>query len=132
MSLRGRERGDIVIGWLVKLIVSIAIVGVVAFEAGAVVVSRVTAESAANDVANEASFVVARSGGFDEAEEAARVEAARQGVVLITFEVLPGNGNDQIIHVVVEKKAKTLLLQRISWTKSWTVVRTDRRRTAGP
>ena len=129
---RSGQRGDIVIGWLVKLIVSIAIVGFVAFEAGAIVVSRVTAESAANDVANEASFVVGRGGAFQDAEEAARIEAARQGVALIKFEVLPGNGGEQIVHVIIQKTAKTVLLQRLSWTKSWTVVRTDRRRAAGP
>ena len=126
---RSGERGGIVTGWLLKLIVSIAIVGVVAFEAGAVVVAHVTAESAANDIATEAGFVVGRGGRADDAKDAARAEAAKHGVTLTGFSV---TADREFVSVQIEKKAKTLVLHRLSWTKSWTVVRTDKRRTAGP
>lgn len=129
MIARPPERGGIVTGWLLKLVVSIAIVGLVAFEAGAVVVAHVTAESAATEVSNEAAFVVGRGGRVQDAEDAARAEAAKQGVALIAFSV---SADREIVSVRIEKKAKTLILHRLSWTKSWTVVRTDRRRTAGP
>jgi hypothetical protein len=129
MMARKPERGGIVIGWLLKLVVSIAIVGLVAFEAGAVVVAHVTAESAATEVSNEAAFVVGRGGRVPDAEDAAKTEAAKQGVALIAFSV---SADREIVSVRVEKKAKTLILHRLSWTKSWTVVRTERGRTAGP
>lgn len=129
MIARSPERGGIVTGWLLKLVVSIALIGLVAFEAGAVVVAHVTAESAATEVSNEAAVVVGRGGTIQDTEDAAKVAAAEQRVALIAFRV---SADREIVSVRIEKKAKTLILHRLSWTKSWTVVRTDRRRTAGP
>lgn len=127
--MNARSRGDIVIGWLVKLLVSIAIVGLVAFEAGAVVVTRVTAESTANDIASEAAFAVGRGGGSQDAEDAAVAEAAKHGVVLVEVSVSPERDT---VSVTIEKTVKTMILQRLSWTKSWTIVRITRTRPAGP
>jgi hypothetical protein len=129
MNAHRGERGDIVVGWLLKLLVSIAIVGLVAFEAGAIVVTHVTAESAANEAATEAAFVVGRGGRIQDAEDAARAEAAKQGVTLIAFSVTPDR---ELVTLTIEKKARTLLLHRLSWTRSWTVVHTDKRRATGP
>lgn len=123
------SRGDIVIGWLVKLLASISIVGLVAFEAGAVIVTRVTAESTAGDIATEAAFAVGHGGGTQDAEDAARTEAAKHGVALVALSVSPERDT---VSVTIEKTAKTLILQRLSWTKSWTVVRITRTRPAGP
>jgi hypothetical protein len=127
--LGANSRGDIVIGWLLKLVLSLAIVGLVAFEAGALLVAHVNADSAANEVAGEASFAAAQGGNQKATEDAARTEAARQGVRLIGVSV----ANDgRSVTVVVEKTAKTLLLHRISFTKSWTVVRVTRSRVVAP
>jgi hypothetical protein len=123
------DQGDIVLGWLLKLVISLAIVGLVAFEAGAVLVAHVGADSAANEVAGEASFAAAQGGDQKAAEVAARTEAGRQGVRLIGVSV----ANDgRSVTVVVEKTAKTLLLHRVSFTKSWTVVRVTRSRAVAP
>jgi len=120
-----RERGDIVIGWLLKLVISLAIVGLVAFEGGAIVVARVQADGTANDVANEAAIVYARGANAEAAEKAAEAEAAHAGVTLVRFDVAP---DGRSISVTVEKDAKTLVLQRISATRSWTEARSTRRR----
>ena len=120
-----KERGDIVIGWLVKLVVSLAIVGLVAFEGGAIVVARVQADGTANDVANEAAIVYARGANADAAEKAARAEAERAGVTFISFSVVD---DGRAVAVTVEKKAKTLILHRIGSTRSWTEARSTRKR----
>jgi hypothetical protein len=119
------ERGDIVLGWLLKLVISLAIFGVVAFEAGAVIVAHVTADGTANDVVNEAAFVYARGSDAEAAEKAAAEEATRAGARLIAFEVASDGGT---VSVTVLKEAKTIFLHRISATKSWTEARSTRRR----
>jgi hypothetical protein len=122
------ERGGIVISWLFKLVLSLAIVGAVAFEAGAIVVAHVNADTAANEVSSEAAF--AASGGSEgAAEAAARVEAAKQGVRLIGVSL---SDDGKVVTVIVEKTAKTLLVHRLSFTKSWTLVRVVRRRAVAP
>ncbi len=120
----GGDRGDIVLGWLLKLLVSLAIVGVVAFEAGAVLVARVNADTAANEVANEAAFA-GRSGDEQAVHDAASAEAAKQKVKLIEATL---SDDGKAVTVTVEKRAKTLFLDRISPTRSWTVARVTRSR----
>jgi hypothetical protein len=127
--IRPNERGGIVTGWLFKLVLSLAIVGVVAFEAGALVVAHVSADTAATEVASEAAFAAARGGGETAAEAAARDEATRQGVRLIGASL---SNDGKVVTVIIEKTAKTLLLHRVSFTKSWTLVRVARRSTVGP
>lgn len=117
------ERGDIVLGWLLKLIVSLAIVGVVLFEAGSVIVARVNADSAATDVAGEAALSVGRTSDQKAIEDAARAEAVKHDVTLLGVSV---SDDRKSVTVTVEKHAKTLLLHRLSWTRSWTIARTTR------
>lgn len=119
------ERGDIILGWLVKLVVSLAIVGVAAFEAGAVVVARVGADGVANDAANEAAFVYARGANADAAREAAVEEASRLDARLIDLSV---ENEGRAVVVTIAKKAKTLFLHRIGATRSWSEARSTRRR----
>jgi hypothetical protein len=128
MNIRADERGGIVTGWLFKLVLSLAIVGAVAFEGGALVVAHVSADTAATEVASEASFAAAK-GGQTAAEAAARDEAARQGVRIIGVSL---SNDGKIVTVVIEKAAKTLVLHRISFTKSWTLIRVARRSAVTP
>ena len=119
------ERGGIVVGWLAKIVVSLAIIGAVAYEGGAIVFARVNADTAATDVSGEAAFAYSHAHDTAQAEDAARAQAKQSGVSLVAFSVDPVG---KTVTVTVEKRARTLLLQRLSFTKSWTVVRTTRRR----
>ena len=123
--MKVNERGGIVIGWLLKLVISIAIAGLVAFEGGAIVVAKVQADGTANDVANEAATVYARGANADAAEKAALAEANHAGVKLTAFSVA---SDGRSISVTVQKKARTLFLHRIESTRSWTEARSTRRR----
>ncbi len=122
---RMNQRGGIVIGWLLKLVISLAIVGVVAFEGGALVVAHVQADGTANDVVNEAAFVYARGSDAEAAEKAAADEASRAGARLVSFTV---SDDGRAVSVTVLKQAMTIFLHRIDATKSWTEARSTRRR----
>lgn len=122
---RSFERGGIVTGWLLKLVLSLAIVGVVAFEAGAIVVAKVTIESVTGDVLSEAAEVYGPAHDAEQAEKAARAVAEQNDAVLERFEITE---NGAAIVVTVQKKAKTLLLHRLSFAKDWAVASSTRRR----
>jgi len=119
------QRGDIVLGWLIKLIVSLALVGLVAFEAGAVVVARVGVDSAANEAAGEAALEYSHSHDEQAAEAAASEQAETSGAIVVAFEV---DAAHNVVILTLEKKARTVFLHRIGATKSWSVARATARR----
>ncbi len=119
------ESGGIITGWLIKLAVSLAIVGLVAFEAGAIVVARVGVESTAGDAAGAAADEFARSGDEKAAEAAARALAEKEGATLESFAVEEGG---KAIVVTVVKEASTVLVDRIGFIEAWAVARSTRRR----
>ncbi|MGH2785789.1 MAG: hypothetical protein ACRDJ1_11045 [Actinomycetota bacterium] len=119
------ERGGIVTGWLVKLVISLAIFGLVAFEAGAIVVAKVTIESVAGDVLSEAREVYGMAEDAEQAEKAARAVAEQNDAVLEKFEIVE---NGDAIVVTVSKKAKTVLVHRIGFAEDWAIARSTRRR----
>ena len=118
------ERGGIITGWLVKLVVSLALVGVVAFEAGAILVARVGVESTALDAAGEAADELKRTGDEKAAEAAARALVEKEGAQLEAFAVVENGG---AVVVTVSKEASTLLVDRIGFIEDWAIARSTRR-----
>jgi hypothetical protein len=117
------ERGGIITGWLLKLVVSLAIVGVVLFEAGAVIVARVNVDSIASDAAGEAALEYAKAPNATQAEKVARDFVERRDATLVAFSVSP---DGKVITLTVEKIAKTLIIQRFAATRKWTVARSTK------
>lgn len=56
MDTHHRDRGSIVIGWMTKLVVVLAVLGVMLFDAVSVTVARVSAEDDASQAAEVAGF----------------------------------------------------------------------------
>jgi hypothetical protein len=119
------ERGGIITGWLLKLALSLAIFGLVAFEAGAIVVAKVTIEDIAGDAVAAAAQEYGTSQNQDAAEKAAREVAESKGAVLEAFSVVE---NGKAVVVTLSKPAKTLFVHRIGVTDGWAVARSTRRR----
>jgi hypothetical protein len=119
------ERGGIVVGWLIKIVVSLAIVAVVAFEGGALVLAHVGADTAATDASGEAALAYSHSHDASQARAAAQAQANMDGVSLTGFSV---SADGKTVTVTVEKRARTIVLQRLSFTRSWTLVRVTRTR----
>ena len=116
------EHGDIVVGWLVKLFISIALVGLFAFEGGAIIVANVSAD----DVAIKAARAAAGAFGVHErqieAEDAAREVCERNDTELIGIFV---DRTVKRVDVSVRKHANTVFVQRIGFLKRYTEVRTS-------
>lgn len=120
------QRG-IVADWLVKLALGFAIVGVVGFDAGSILVNYFTLDSGADNVAIAVSLTVDQSGGpanytSDEIRELAKAEVVSEdgGVegarVLRRGTDVDGEG---VVHIRLRRVADTLIVKRIGAISKW-------------
>lgn len=100
----GGESGDIVTGWLLRLVVFMAILAFIGYEVIVVGLNYVSAEDAAQEVARAARSSYRETQDQDLAEEAALREAEFRDVELVTFEV-----EEEHISATVSRTADTLV-----------------------
>jgi hypothetical protein len=113
------ERG-VVVSWLVRLVLGLAVAGLVLFEVGAIAVNTFTLSSTANDIAIALSTSAAQSGAAgpdenqlqSEGEELAKAADAK----LVSIEI---DTSERVVHVTLRRRADTLLVQRFSAIKDW-------------
>lgn len=115
MSTSHGQAGGIVTGWLLQLMLWLAVLAVVVFEIGAVVVASVDADSAAGEVARAAVVAYRSSGSLADAETAAEAVADGRSVELMGLEE-----DGTTMTVEVGRDAGTLLLHRLALTEELT------------
>lgn len=108
MSGMRAENGDIIAGWLLRLVVWLGALALVVFESGAVVVASVTADDAAGEVARASADAYRASGSLSQATEVAEEIAAAREVELTALDEDEG-----ALVVEVTREARTILLHRI-------------------
>ncbi len=102
-------------GWLIKVLVGIALVGFLVVEGGSPLVARAQADSAAHDVADEASFRLRDSFTQATLDATCRSEAEKRGVTILECTV---NEKQEVV-VKVQKHARSFLLDKFDATKDW-------------
>lgn len=109
--LAGDESGDIISGWLVRIIVFMGLFALVGYEFVVVGLNYVQTEDAAQEVSRAArrAYRDTRQ-DEDQAQEAAELEADAQDVQLVVFEVL-----EEHVAVEVESAADTLFLHQLGF-----------------
>ncbi|PLS76573.1 MAG: hypothetical protein CYG61_01285 [Actinobacteria bacterium] len=102
-------------GWLVKLVVSIALVGFLAVELGAPLVTRAQLDDLAHDAADNAALELLNSADVERARAVAGEILQDKDATLKEFAV------DQQGRVVLttEREARSFLLKNWSTTDSW-------------
>ena len=108
--LRG-DRGDIVLGWLTKLTLTLAVLGVVLFDGVALVQAQFTTSDAASTAARAAAGQYKATPDVQKAYDAAYAAVAESGDTVGTtdFRVAP----DGSVTLSVTREARTLLLQKV-------------------
>ena len=106
-------------GWLVKVIVGIALLGFAVVELGSPFVARAQADDAAHEVANEASFRL-RDNFTQETLDAACAEEAAEHSVTVSACTFDTASNE--VRVTVTKEARSFLLIKWDVTKDWYTV----------
>ncbi|MDQ4125694.1 MAG: hypothetical protein M3134_08855 [Actinomycetota bacterium] len=121
-----RDESGIVTGWIIRLVVGLALVAVVLFDGGAIVVNYFSVDSAADEVALE---VVARIGSGEEVVP--NRECTRRAVdptCRAVYDVAREKGvrivrarfdQDGVFHVTAKATADTLIVGRIGAIEDW-------------
>jgi hypothetical protein len=128
----GDDRGGIVLGWLTKLTVALALVGIVLFDAISVGSTMATVTDSANYAAQEASATWDSTKDLQQTYLAAAEAATEQNpdnvVSTKDFTVDP----DGTVHLSITRDARTLILYRWDRTAKWAhVTRTGQGRSVG-
>jgi hypothetical protein len=106
-------------GWLVKVIVGIALLGFAVVELGSPFVARAQADDAAHEIANEASFQLGKNFSEETLQSSCTMEADKHDVSITTCTYdQPTN----MVHVTVTKEARSFLLAKFDATKDWYIV----------
>lgn len=117
------DSGGIVVGWLARVTLVLALIGAVGFDAFAVTVAHVTVRDDAGLAARTASQQWHDSqdvqAAYDAAVDSAKHRNPLDRVETPTFRV----DDDETVHLVVTRTAPTLLVARIGPIASWAHVR---------
>jgi hypothetical protein len=116
MQLRGDERG-LITNWLFRLVVGFAVIAVVIFDAGSIMVNFFTLDSTADEIAQKLSLDVTDASRFRPRELELQAEELvhEAGARLLAFSV-----DDQgVVRVKLRRRADTLVVGRIDLIKDW-------------
>jgi hypothetical protein len=103
-------------GWLLKVVVGIAVLGFAVVELGSPFVARAQADDAAHEVANEASFRLRDNFTQETLDDACKTEAAKHSVTIVACDYTT---DTDTVHVTVTKHARSFLLDKFGATKDW-------------
>jgi len=106
------DRGDVVLGWLTKLVVALSLVGLLAFDGISLTLARFQAADAATSAAGAAADAYKSSRNVQAAYDAAlgTVVSAGDTIETRTFTVAP----DGTVTLQLHHQATTLLLHKVS------------------
>jgi hypothetical protein len=113
-----RDDGDVILGWLTRIVAGIAIVAVVGFDALSIGVAHVSAVDDADSAAVAASAAWhANPTTLAPALQAAEGSAAEHGETVVPQSLQVAA--DGTVHLKLERDATTLLVKHLSPLKSW-------------
>jgi hypothetical protein len=114
------DRGDIVLGWLTRLTVTLGVLGLLGFDALSLAVARLQVEDHANDAAGAAAGAWATSKDVQGAYDAAVHALVDDGAGADTID--PHSFSvalDGRVTLTVQHVATTLLVSKVGATRHW-------------
>ena len=120
MDAHGRDSGSIVIGWLAKLAIAIAVIGVMLFDALSMTAAHIGASDDASQAATVAGGEWRNSHNVQSAYDAAvqSLSSTSETIPASTF-VIDADGS---VHLVLKRQVKTLVVEHIGPLKKYDVV----------
>ncbi|MBV9293059.1 MAG: hypothetical protein JO222_11470 [Frankiales bacterium] len=111
MDTRGRDRGSIVLGWLTRLVIALAVAGVTLFDTASVIAAHVSASDDAANAAIAAGDDWRTSHNLQSAYNAAVASITNPSETVLTrgFAIDP----DGTVHLLVRRTTRTILIQHI-------------------
>jgi hypothetical protein len=120
MNAALRERGSIVIGWLGKIVVLLAVVGIGLFDGVSVGVAHMNGTDDANMAASAANYEWSQSHDVQDAYNAAvaAITSGNETVLTNGFSV----DADGTVHLLLRRTAVTLVMSHIGALKKYTII----------
>ena len=106
----------VVSGWLIKVVLGIALFGAIVIEVGSPLVAKAQADDAATQIADETSFRLRDDFTQEALEESCAEEGAKHDVEVIVCDF--DRDTDEVI-IRVRKEARSLILKNWSATEDW-------------
>ncbi|HVE98916.1 MAG TPA: hypothetical protein VNA12_07030 [Mycobacteriales bacterium] len=111
------DRGDIVVGWLTKILLVLVVVAVVLFEAVSIGLAHVGTQDLAQQAARAGSAEFARTKDVQRAyHSAAAIAAEKEGTIEPEEFLVEPDGS---VELTVHREATSVLLYRLSATRGW-------------
>lgn len=111
-----RDERGLIASWFVKLLIGFAVVGVVIYDGGSIMVNVFTLDSRADEIAIELTTgVTPGSLSLATIEPQAREAAKQSGARLSSIRI-----ENNIVYVELKRKADTLVVGRIGFLEDWT------------
>lgn len=122
------DRGDIILGWLTKVVVALAILGLMGFDAMSLTLARVQGEDAAQQAVRAASVTYSTTRDLQAAYDAAVAKAAPAGDTIdpAGFSITPAGA----VTLSLRREASTLLVEKVGPLRKYAEV--TRTVTGGP
>ena len=116
------DRGDIVLGWLTKLVATLAVLGLIGFDAISLGSTRFQAEDHAQSAVRAASETYKSSKDLQAAYDAAVAEVVEHGDTVdpTSFAVTP----DGTVTLTLRALAPTMLVEKVAPLRDWAQVET--------
>ncbi len=115
-----RERGDVVLGWLVRIVIVLGLVAVIGFDTVAIASSRFSITDDANSAAEAANYAwVQNNGNVQAAYDAAAEYADSHQETLVQKSFTISRTGE--VHLTLESHATTLVVGRIGPLKKLAV-----------
>jgi len=109
----------VISSWLLKLVIGIAVVGLVLFEVGSPLVTKAILDGQVHDAANDAAHEYFQDHDVGRAQAVAQQNADDDHAKLDDFHI-----DDQgTVHVTLSKQARSYVLHNFGPTKDWYAVR---------
>jgi hypothetical protein len=116
-----RDAGDVILGWLTRIVIGLAITSVIGFDGLSIGVAHVSAR----DDANSAAIAASTTWRSDHGDLAATYQAAESSAALHNETVLESSVHvdaDGTVHLKLRHDATTLAVRHLAPLRSWTVV----------
>jgi hypothetical protein len=105
--------------WLLKLVIGIALVGLVLFELGSPFITKAILDGQVHDAANDAAHEYFQNHDRDRAQAVAQQDADDDHATLTAFDI----DEQGTVRVTLSKQARSYVLHNFGPTKDWYTVK---------
>ena len=117
------DRGGIVLGWLTRLTVVLAVGGIFLFDAISIGSTKASVADQGSYAARAASEAWQQTGNIQRTYDAAVAAATEQNPENTVYTKGFTVDSDNTVHLVIGREARTIVLYRWSKTRTWAKVR---------